>query len=220
MSGRAKKIAMGVFYIAVAYIILLAVTKYQNIRARNPWDTTAPAVTTPVVPQNLFQQVPANMSWDDKFEAAKLAAVDKRYEDAEKLFNECSTEAEKMDPKDPKVVTALNEHAYYYYLTVGKMPEAEAMFKRLVEARKKAVGETDPAVADDILKIANLCGFNKRIDEAVTYYKQALETVEKAPAHEKYKEVKTRILKDYIGTLRQNARDADADELDKQLKAL
>lgn len=59
--------------------------------------------------------------------------------EAEGQFKLAVAEAEKLDAKDPKLPTSLNNLANCLR-SQGKFPEAEACYKRALEVKQKAVG--------------------------------------------------------------------------------
>lgn len=163
---------------------------------------------------------PEPITFEEKKAAAQTATMLKDQATADKYWPLVLAEAETFGIQDARYSSTLNEAAYYYYFN-GGMDTAEQLFRKLVEVRKQLDGAEGIEVANELLKVANLCGFNARVDEAEGFFKQALEIVEKNPQHEKYVEYKRRVLSDHAAALKKvEGRQADADALAAQAAAV
>lgn len=163
---------------------------------------------------------PEPATWEEKKNAAQTAMAMKDKVTADKYWALVLAEMESFGIQDPRYATTLNEGAYYYYFN-GSIDVAEQLFRKLVEVRKQLDGAEGIEVALDLLKLANLCGYTTRNEEAEVFFKQALEIVEKNVGHEKYVEYKKKVLTDHAFVLSKiEGRQADAEALTAQAAAV
>lgn len=171
--------------------------------------SAAPAVATP-----------EPKTFDERKAAIQTAVMLKDIDTAKKYWPMVLAEAETFGIQDPRYFTTVNEGAYFYYFN-GGMDVAEQLFRKLVEVRKQLDGAEGIEVVPELLKVANLCGYTTRNDEAEVFFKQALEIAEKNVGHEKYVEYKKKVLTDHafvIGKI--EGRQADAEALAAQAAAV
>jgi tetratricopeptide (TPR) repeat protein len=96
----------------------------------------------------------------DKYSmGAQQAMAAGRHTEAEALFRQALSEAEKENPNDNRVATICNNLANCLRF-MGRHPEAEQFYKRALEVRQRALGplhKEEIVILENYAKLLRLC---------------------------------------------------------------
>lgn len=117
-------------------------------------------------------------SWSTHTDAGTEALKQRRYEEAERQFEEALKQAENFDPRDPRLLTSIDYLATAYLLQ-KKYAEAEALYRRALSLQEAVYGPEHLVVADRLMRLSDLYSQPERGSEAEPLLLRALEIKEK-----------------------------------------
>ncbi len=155
--------------------------------------------------------------WKKNMSLGERALEEGRYDEAEKMFLACVSDAENFGASDERLPLSLNNLAWLYRLQ-GKYAEAEPLYQRALGIYETALGPEHPYVATGLNNLAGLYHTQGKYAEAEPLYQRSLAIREKALGPE-HPYVATN-LERYAGSLRKMERDAEAEEMEERAKAI
>ena len=122
--------------------------------------------------------------WKKNMSLGERALEEARYDEAEKIFLACVSDAENFGESDERLPLSLNNLAWLYRLQ-GKYAEAEPLYQRALGIYETALGPEHPYVATGLNKLALLYPTPGKYAEAEPLYQRSLAIREKAlgPEH-------------------------------------
>ncbi len=155
--------------------------------------------------------------WERLMKAGGEAYQQGRYTDAETSWLAALEQAKKFGDEDTRLATSLNNLAELYD-TQGQYAQAEALYKRSLAIREKALGPEHPSVATSLNNLALLYHTQGQYAQAEPLYKRSLAIKEKAlgPEHPNVASG----LENYADLLQKTDRTAEADELEERARAI
>ncbi len=110
--------------------------------------------------------------WKKNMSLGERALEEARYDEAEKMFLACLSDAENFGESDERLPLSLNNLAWLYRLQ-GKYAEAEPLYQRALGIYETALGPEHPHVADTLENYADLLRKMERDAEAEEMEKRA-----------------------------------------------
>lgn len=110
-------------------------------------------------------------SWDTLTESGEKAFRKKDYASAMKSWNLALSEAEKFKEWDPKLAESL-DHVAMVYKVQGKYAEAEKLYRRAFDIRKKHLVKGDQHLAISVINLASVMASQGNYKAANAFYDQ------------------------------------------------
>ena len=155
--------------------------------------------------------------WKKNMSLGERALEEARYDEAEKIFLACVSDAENFGESDERLPLSLNNLAWLYRLQ-GKYAEAEPLYQRSLAIREKALGPEHPDVAQSLNNLALLYKAQGKHAEAEPLDQRALGIYEKALGPE-HPDVATS-LNNLAGLYHAQGKHAEAKDMEERAKAI
>ncbi len=155
--------------------------------------------------------------WVNFNAAGTRALVQGRIPEAQKLYLAALKEAQSFGPADLRQAATLNNMGVLF-LRAQKPEEAEKVYQRSLEIRKKALGEEHPQVAQSLANIGVLRETQGLVEDAESLYKGAINIWEKAVGPDAPGLIAP--LTQYAGLLKKQERNKEAKKLEERIEAL
>jgi tetratricopeptide (TPR) repeat protein len=117
--------------------------------------------------------------WEAAYKEGEKLLVEQKYADAEAKFKAALKEAERWSATDERLTNTLTAYADALR-GGGKLAEAEAQYKKALEALEKALGGDDPGLAGALADMGDVCRDQDKDSKAEPYYRRALKVLEKS----------------------------------------
>src|SRR2546421_689338 len=125
-----------------------------------------------------------DLIWEQHLAKARSLRARAMYKEAEQEYLAAVKEAEAFGAKDPRLARSWNNLAANYQ-DAGRYLEAEALLRRALAAREKALGPDHSELPPTLGNLGLLCRLQGRFEEAERLYRRSLAIRQKSlgPRH-------------------------------------
>jgi len=120
----------------------------------------------------------SEFQWNDALDASQKALAEKRYEDAEKTANAALAKAEKLSPRDQRLLRSIYQLAWVYS-SEQKYHDAKAVWQQYLKASREISGPESREVINALDALGSCAYEEKDFTSAAVFFAQAIELTEK-----------------------------------------